>query len=70
MLLRSAYIEEEDNRTKMIIQKLQRQRDSGEITDHEYEEKYESTMQDFRLRFAQVMDGKSWIAYNTYKNAQ
>ena len=68
MFLRQAYIEEEDNLTKRLIQKLQQKRDSGEITEDQYEEQYETAMQDFRLRFAQIMDNASFLAYKTYKN--
>lgn len=66
MFLMQAYIQSEDHKTKRAIEKLQRQRNSGEINDSEYEEKYETVMQDFRLQFAQIMDGRSWQAYNTY----
>lgn len=60
-------LETEDNLTQKKIEKLQRQRNTGEISDDEYEGEYESVMQDFRLRFAMVMDGRAWDAYKTYK---
>ena len=68
MLFRCKLLESDEENTKRLIAKYQRDRDSWAITDLEYEEKYESVMQDFRLRFAQILDGASWDAYNTYKN--
>lgn len=67
MYLMTKLLEIEDHLTQRTIEKLQQKRNSGEISDGEYEERYETVMQDFRLRFAQVMDGRSWEAYNTYK---
>jgi uncharacterized membrane protein len=56
MSLLQSHIQSEDDKTQRTIERLQRQRNTGEISDEEYEEKYESTMDAFRLRFAQVMD--------------
>lgn len=67
MLLIRSLMEAEEAHAKHIISKLQRDRDCGAITDEEYEEQYETVMQNLRLRFAQVMDWASWEAYKNYK---
>lgn len=61
-------IHSQDEITKEAIRKLQMRRDSGEISDELYEEQYEYIMDDFRLKFAIIMDGRSVEAYNSYKN--
>lgn len=68
MLLRQIHLEQEEQLAKRTIAKLQRERDSGAISEQEYEENYERVMQDYRLKFAQVMDWASWEVYNSYKN--
>lgn len=65
MLLRQIHLEQEEQLAKRTIAKLQRERDSGAISEQEYEENYERVMQDYRLKFAQVMDWASWEAYNS-----
>ena len=56
MLLRQIHLEQEEQLAKRTIAKLQRERDSGAISEQEYDENYERVMQDYRLKFAQVMD--------------
>lgn len=70
MLLKLALLEEEEQLAKRTISRLQLSRDRWEITDDEYEQKYETIMQNLRLRFAQVMDERSAEIYKTFKNAQ
>ncbi len=54
---------------KREIARLQRQRDTGEITDDEYDDKYNAVMDKERFRFFAILDWRSLEAYNTYKNA-
>lgn len=54
---------------KREIARLQRQRDTGEITDDEYDDKYNAVMDKERFRFFAIVDWRSLEAYNTYKNA-
>lgn len=67
-MIRFWLLEVDEKVAKWQISKLQRDRDTGVLTEDEYEERYETVMQNLRLRFAQIMDGASWEAYNTYKN--
>lgn len=60
MLLKVALLEQEENQAKHRISRLQRDRDCGVITDEEYEEKYETVMQNLRLRYADLM-GRSAV---------
>jgi N-formylglutamate amidohydrolase len=53
MILRQSYDLELD--TKEKIQRLQLKRDSGEMTEDEYEDKYESVMQDYHLQLLRVL---------------
>lgn len=55
MLLKQTLLEQEENTAKHRISRLQRDRDCGVITDEEYEEKYETVMQNLRLRYASIM---------------
>jgi flagellar biosynthesis chaperone FliJ len=66
MLLRQTLLEEDEEKAKRDIAKLQRDRDSWAITNWEFEDKYETIMQNLRLRFAQVMDWRAWDSYKTY----
>lgn len=66
MLLRQIHLEQEEQLAKRTIAKLQRERDSGVITDDEYDDKYNAIMDSLRLRFAQVMDGASYDAWRNY----
>ena len=67
-MIRFSLLEIDEESAKKQISRLQRERDCGVITEGEFEDKYETVMQNLHLRFAQVMDGASWEAYNTYKN--
>lgn len=55
MILRQAYIDQAEHETAEKIRKLQMKRDSWEISDDEYEEKYESVMQDYRLKVLSLL---------------
>ena len=61
-------INDNANEAKMEISKLQRQRDTGEITEDEFEDKYNAVMDRERFRFFAILDWRSLEAYNTYKN--
>ena len=62
-------INDNADEAKREIAKLQRQRDTGEITDDEYDDKYNAVMDKERFRFFAILDWRSLEAYNTYKNA-
>ena len=66
MILNS--INDNADEAKREIAKLQRQRDTGEITDDEYDDKYNAVMDKERFRFFAILDWRSLEAYNTYKN--
>lgn len=54
-ILREAYIEVQEKIYDREIKKEMQRRDSGEITDDEYERRYERIMQDRRLKILQLL---------------
>lgn len=67
-MIRFSVLEIDNEVAKRKISKLQRDRDTWVISEDEFEQSYETVMQDLRLRFAQIMDGASWEAYKLYRN--
>ena len=61
-------IQDNADDAKREISKLQRQRDTGEISDDDYDEKYNAVMDRERFRFFAILDWRALEAYNTYKN--
>ena len=55
MLLRLAYIDLQEKKTADEIRKLQMMRDSWAIDDGEYECKYETVMQNYRLLIISIL---------------
>lgn len=56
MVLRHAYCELEEKQTADKIRKLQQRLNSWEIKEQEYEEKYETLMQDYRLKVSNIIN--------------
>jgi len=61
-------INDNANEAKREISKLQRQRDTGEITEDEFDDKYNAVMDRERFRFFAILDWRSLEAYNSFKN--
>ena len=61
-------IQDNADDAKREISKLQRQRDTGEISDDDYDEKYNAVMDRERFRFFAILDWRALESYNTYKN--
>ena len=55
MFLRERYIEIEEEKSKNEIAKLQRQNQTGEISDDEYDDKYNTIMDNLRIRFLNLI---------------
>jgi hypothetical protein len=61
MILRHLHHLEED--TKESIQRAQMERDSGAITDRQYEERFEAIMDNYRLSTASILEEKARADY-------
>ena len=55
MLLRQAYIQDEEKKYAQRISREQQKRDSWEISDDEYESRYEAIMDDRRIKILALL---------------
>lgn len=60
-------MQEEEISTRRKIEKLQRDFAVWLLSEDQYEDRFESVMQDFRLKLIQVMDWDKYESYKMYK---